>query len=73
MTRPDRFHWLAPDEQQAFGLFATLALAQSDRLEPNRTAQTLQEAENEIGMSDWIDPETGEPAEGQCPPHLERE
>ncbi len=35
--------------------------------------ETLPEMEREIGMSDWIDPQTGEPAEGQSPPHLEEE
>ena len=33
----------------------------------------LPEVEREIGIADWIDPETGEPAEGQSPPHLEIE
>ena len=41
-----------------------------DSLSPE---ETLQEAENEIGIADWIDPETGEPAEGQSPPKLEAE
>ena len=36
-------------------------------------AETLQEAQDEIGINDWLDSETGEPAEGQCPPHLELE
>jgi hypothetical protein len=35
--------------------------------------ETLQEAEDEIGIADWIDPETGEPAEGQSPPRLDEE
>jgi hypothetical protein len=30
--------------------------------------ESLEEAESEIGMADWIDPETGEPAE-DLPPH----
>jgi len=34
---------------------------------------TLPELEREIGMADWIDPLTGEPAEGQSPPHLDEE
>ena len=34
-------------------------------------AETLEEAESELGINDWIDPETGELAEGQSPPHLE--
>jgi hypothetical protein len=33
---------------------------------------TLQEAEHEIGIADWIDAETGEPAEGDSP-HLQEE
>jgi hypothetical protein len=36
-------------------------------------ADILPEIEREIGISEWIDPETGEPAEGQSPPHLEIE
>lgn len=35
--------------------------------------ETLPELEREIGMADWIDPLTGEPAEGQSPPHLDEE
>ncbi len=50
-------------------------LAQSDiETADERTAdsvETLPEMEREIGISDWIDPQTGEPAEGQSPPHLE--
>ncbi len=34
---------------------------------------TLPEMEREIGIADWLDPETGEPAEGQSPPHLDAE
>ena len=37
-------------------------------LEPG---ESLAEAEDEIGVADWIDPETGEPAEGLSPPHLD--
>lgn len=35
--------------------------------------ETLPELEREIGIADWIDPQTGEPAEGQSPPHLDEE
>jgi hypothetical protein len=41
-----------------------------EELEPG---ETLREAEDEVGINQWIDPETGEPAEGQSPPHLEQE
>ena len=34
--------------------------------------ETLQEAEDELGISDWIDPDTGEPAEDSAP-HLKDE
>jgi len=76
LERPDGFYWSAPDGRQDFGPFETIDLARTDRdrsdgrsLEPG---ETLQEAETEIGISDWIDPETGEPAQGQSPPHLEQ-
>ena len=29
--------------------------------------ETLEEAEDEIGISSWIDPDTGEPAEESIP------
>ena len=36
-------------------------------------AETLREVEDEIGINEWLDADTGEPAEGQSPPHIERE
>lgn len=76
-ARPDGFYWQAPDGKQEFGPFETFDAAQADRdaaeeqaLEPG---ETLQEVESEIGIADWIDPETGEPAEGQSQPRLEPE
>lgn len=77
VARPDGYHWLAHDGKQEFGPFQTLELAQQDmdaadggELEP---ALSLQEAEREIGIAEWLDPETGEPAEGPSPPHPEGE
>ena len=35
--------------------------------------ESLREAESEIGIADWIDPETGDPAEGLSPPHFDGE
>ena len=35
--------------------------------------ETLQEAESELGMNEWLDSQTGEPAEGQSPPRLDDE
>jgi hypothetical protein len=43
---------------------------EGDEPEPG---ETLDEAESEIGINDWIDPDTGEPAEGQSPPHIEED
>lgn len=77
VARPDGYHWLAQDGKQEFGPFETLELAQQDmeaadggELDPTLS---LQEAEREIGMGEWLDPETGEPVEGPSPPHPERE
>jgi len=77
VARPDGYHWIALDGKQEFGPFETLELAQADMDAADEResvpGETLQEAEQEIGIADWIDPETGEPAEGQSPPHLEEE
>jgi hypothetical protein len=75
VARPDGFHWVALDGRQEFGPFRSLEAARADMEasdeEGPEPAETLFEAESEIGIADWIDPETGEPAEGSCPPHLE--
>ena len=75
VARPDGFHWLAPDGRQEFGPFDSFEETRAfrdayddDALLP---AATLQEAEAEIGIADWLDPDTGEPAGGGCPPRLE--
>ena len=77
MLRPDGYYWQAPDGKQEFGPFETVELALADMETGDEQApapgETLQEAEGEIGISDWIDPETGEPAEGQSPPPFEDE
>lgn len=49
------------------------ALEDQDPLWELDSFETLPEMEREIGMADWIDPETGEPAEGLSPPHLDAE
>ncbi len=77
MVRPDGYYWQAPDGKQEFGPFESLELALADMVASDEQTpepgETLQEAEDEIGIADWIDPETGEPAEGQSPPRLEEE
>jgi hypothetical protein len=75
MLRPDGYYWQAPDGKQMFGPFESKELALADMEvageEVQEPGETLQEAEDEIGIADWIDPETGEPAEGQSRPRLE--
>jgi hypothetical protein len=55
-----------PDE---FGEGEFAGIETTTEREPD-SVETLPELEREIGIADWIDPETGEPAEGQSPPHL---
>jgi len=71
IERPDGFYWQSRDGRQEVGPFTTLIEAVQDmqarddaELEPG---ETLEEAEDEIGISGWIDPETGEPAEEGVP------
>lgn len=76
-SRPDGWYWLAPDGKQEIGPFASLAEAQADMDSGEMSTwapdETLPEAESEIGVADWIDPDSGCPAEGQSPPHLSDE
>lgn len=75
VERPNGWYWTAPDGHQQFGPFANRSEARADRDRYSEEApaegETVQEAEREIGIADWIDAETGAPAEGQSPPHLE--
>ena len=75
IERPDGHYWLGPDADHEFGPFESREAARADRdrfsEEAPSEGETVQEAEREIGVNDWIDAETGEPAEGQSPPHLE--
>lgn len=75
VQHPDGWYWIAPDGHQEFGPFATRSLALGDRDRYSEEApsegETVEEAEREIGIGDWIDAETGAPAEGQSPPHLD--
>lgn len=73
--RPDGYHWQAPDGRQEFGPFKTLEEALADMNVANgespEPGESLQEAEDEIGISAWIDRETGGPAEGLSMPRFE--
>lgn len=77
VERPDGYYWVAPVGKEEYGPFETPELARLDRDMSGDDApepgETLQEAESEIGIADWVDPETGEPAEGLGRPHLDAE
>ncbi len=67
VKHPDGYYWLARDGSQQFGPFSTedealadMNAAADDALEPG---ETLEEVEQELGVSDWVDPDTGELAE----------
>jgi hypothetical protein len=67
VERPDGFYWQEKEGDKVFGPFATLLEAIQDMeysaesdYEPG---ETLEQAEEEIGISDWIDRETGQPGE----------
>ncbi len=69
IEHPDGYYWT--DGKQAFGPFSTIELAAADRdrydeLESGED-EALRDAEEQLGIADWIDPETGEPAPASSP------
>ena len=67
IERPDGFYWLDSETGEEYGPFPSLLDAVQD-MEYNAESdyepgETLEQAEEEIGISDWIDPETGIPGE----------
>lgn len=76
LERPDGFYWQEKLTERQYGPFATRVEAVQDMEGLNDNSieegESLEDAEEEIGMSTWIDPDTGEPAEGVSP-HLSDE
>ena len=73
IERPDGFYWEAK-KGEPHGPFPTLAEAEADMIsdgvgdeEVEEAAEGLQEAESELGINEWIDPDTGGPAEDNVP------
>jgi hypothetical protein len=69
-TRPDGYYWTDPRDGRAYGPFATLLEAQTKMQADDQApepGETLEQAEAEIGIADFVDPETGEPAEESTP------
>ena len=68
VERPDGFYWQDQKEgDKVFGPFPTLLEAMQD-MEYNADSdfepgESLEQAEEEIGVSGWIDRDTGEPGE----------
>ncbi len=75
VERPDGFYWHTEDRSAEYGPFPSLREAVADMQAMGDTAfdtayepgETLAEAEDEIGISGWIDPDTGQPAEESIP------
>lgn len=67
IERPDGFYWMDDVSGKEYGPFTTLLEAMQDMQDTGDSdfgeGMPLDEAEEEIGMSGWVDPETGEPAE----------
>ncbi|MBI5889919.1 MAG: hypothetical protein HZB47_04490 [Nitrosomonadales bacterium] len=76
IQRPDGFYWQDSLSDALYGPFPTLLGAVQDMQDHEgselEVGESLEEAESEIGMSDWIDPDTGQPAEDLLP-HLSDE
>jgi hypothetical protein len=71
IERPDGFYWQSRDGGKESGPFATLLEATEDMqysadsdFEPG---ESVAQAEAEIGISEWVDPDTGELAEELTP------
>ena len=69
IERPDGFYWQSKDSEKESGPFATLLEAVEDMqysvdsdYEPG---ESVEQVEAEIGISEWVDPDTGEMAEEQ--------
>jgi len=71
IERPNGVYWRASDGGKEYGPYATLGEAEADALSAEVTdfepAESVEEAEAEIGIAEWIDPDTGAPAEESVP------
>ena len=70
--RPDGFYWRSAESGKEFGPFTTLAEAEADMLtgdEPQQPddPEALHQAESELGISEWIEPDSGAPADDFIP------
>lgn len=68
LERPDGFYWQDNLDGKVYGPFRTLLDAKLDMQNEDdegefEEGESLEEAESEIGITGWIDPDTGMPAE----------
>jgi hypothetical protein len=68
VERPDGFYWQHKVDGTMYGPFPTAQAAMDDMQNEDiegefEEGESLAEAEAEIGITDWIDPDTGLPAE----------
>ena len=71
IERPDGFYWQSQTDGREAGPFPTLIEAIQDMQYQDESegepGETVKEAEADLGIAEWIDPETGEPAEESIP------
>lgn len=71
IERPDGFYWQSKVDGREFGPFVSLIEAVQDMQykaeDGSDSSVTVEEAEADLGIAEWIDPETGEPAEESVP------
>jgi hypothetical protein len=68
--RPDGFYWQSLKGGEEYGPFGTRIEAEADMQSGGASSEdpeALHEAESELGISEWIDPDSGEPAEDFVP------
>lgn len=67
IERPDGFYWQDKETGDEYGPFQTLLAAIDDMQLADESAletgETVEEAEAELGIEDWVDPDSGELAE----------
>ena len=72
IERPDGFYWQGSPDGEVYGPFPTLLAAMQDMQSEGGEddlveGESVEEAESEIGITGWIDPDTGLPAEETTP------
>ncbi len=74
VERPDGYYWIGDGHLGEFGPFESYELARADRDAGSEQAlaptDTLQGVEQQTGVADWIDAQTGEPSEDGPATHL---